>query len=649
MTAPLAPPHPDTVAALDAARNLIRSRVPVFVAPPRPDAPPNKLPFHLPNDWQLTEPDEGALDAWQPGWAVCAVMGQGLDLLDFDPRNAGGTDPLATLTAAGELPEVVARASTPSGGEHLFVRSMGVGTPKSNLIPGFDVKAGLSNREGRGFAFIAPTERASKVTGDIRPYVWTTPPPPSLDAYPPYSLEALALARRVRAARRELPAPEAGSAPPDAGGAYTAASVPRNEHTGPIPEGSRHTAVLSYAGHLRSQGVPLADAERAMLSRLADCAQPPEARSRFTPAEAFDTLRDAYGRYAGGTPDLEPVEVDEDGQRINPLDADTLDEDQIEALPDREPLITGLLDRGTYVVIYAEPKAGKSLFALDLAECVARGIPWNGHECQQESVLWVAAEGSGSMRIRQPAWRKAREQGKSGRFSMVRRAVPLDDPRAMADLVDIIKRHCAGFVVIDTWADSLGDADEDKSSQTRAAHRAIREQLLAATPGGRGCVVVLAHARKSPRGDGLPELRGSSAFRAAVDAAFVLVPEAGGRVLVRQTDNRDGARCEPFAFVIEDGPVLAYDAVRAADAYSNGNDRRHVAAEGKRDAVVAAIRQHEHVPGQQVTRAFIARVTQFNSLTLRGYLVDLVDRGLITSHGKGVSTYYRTCSDDDRE
>jgi len=439
MTATLAPPHPDVETALDSARQLVALGVPVFVAPLDPSQPTG---YRIPSGWQHTEPDESAVNAWRPGDALCAVMGRELDLIDHDPRNDSGVDPVATLVAAGELPEVVAQASTPSGGSHRFVRSMGVGG-STNVLPGLDVKAGLPDGSGRGFAWIAPTERVSKATGEITPYVWTQPPPSSLDSYPRHSRQALAFARRVREARREVsaPAPATGATSTSAG-AYATASAPRNEHTGPIPEGARHDALVSYAGWLRKRGVGLDLAEKLMLQRLADCAQPPAARFPVTEGEALKELHDVYRRYEGGTPDLEPVdvapvEVDENGNRVNPLDADTLDEDEIEALPDRDPLVEGLLDRGTYVVIYAEPKAGKSLFALDLAEHVARGIPWNGHECQQESVLWVAAEGSGSMRIRQPAWRKAREQGKSGRFSMVRRAVPLDSPQAIADLADL--------------------------------------------------------------------------------------------------------------------------------------------------------------------------------------------------------------------
>lgn len=196
-------------------------------------------------------------------------------------------------------------------------------------------------------------------------------------------------------------------------------------------------------------------------------------------------------------------------------------------------------------------------------------------------------------------------------------------------------------MVIDTWADSLGDADEDKSSQTRAAHRAIREQLLAATPGGRGCVVVLAHARKSPRGDGLPELRGSSAVRAAVDAAFVLVPEAGGRVLVRQTDNRDGARCEPFAFRIEDGPVLRYVSGVEAALLSAPKARATADADARRERVVAVIRQHEHVPDQPVTTAFVMHATRMSRTTVQRHLTDSEVFGDIRREGVGNGTTWR--------
>lgn len=645
MSALVVPIDREVSEALEAARGLVALGVPVFVAHAWPDAPADRLPFHLPGGWQHTTPDASAVDAWRPGDALCAVMGHGLDLVDIDPRNAGDADPMVTLTEAGEVPEVLARASTPSGGEHLFVRSLGV-TSVTGLLPGLDIKAGAPNGDGRGFAFLAPTVRASRVTGEFRSYRWTATPPESLAAHPPHTEPALALARRIRASRAEPPAPSTATS---AAELFASVSVARTEHTGPIPEGARHSALVSYAGYLRTRGVALDLAEPLMLARLGDCAQPPAARYPVTEAEALGKLHDVYRRYEGGTPDLAPVVLDAEGQPVNSIEADLLGDTELDQLPEPEPLVPGMLNRGTYVVLYAEPKAGKSFLALDWAESVARGCEWYGRECGAESVLWVAAEGLNSMKVRKPAWRQARGFGPTDRFKVLRRSVPLDSPTAVAELAATVSKLDIGLVVIDTWADSLGAADEDKSSQTRPIHKAIRETLLPATREGRGVVLVLAHTRKAEGRNGLGELRGSSAFTGAVDSAILLDPQGDGRVLIRHTHSRDTTGAEPVAFrLVPAGPsaVPEYEGLVAADLYGNGNDRKARQAGERTEAVVAVVRQHQDVPGQRVGRAFIARVTGFKDGTLRGYLKDLVQWGRLEAHGAGAGTYYRLPADE---
>ena len=81
-------------------------------------------------------------------------------------------------------------------------------------------------------------------------------------------------------------------------------SAPRACHDGPIPYGSRHTALVSYAGSLRHRGLRIDEAEVLMLRRLEDCAQPPAAPTLVTRVEALDTLRDVFQRYPAG--DLRP-------------------------------------------------------------------------------------------------------------------------------------------------------------------------------------------------------------------------------------------------------------------------------------------------------------------------------------------------------
>jgi Bifunctional DNA primase/polymerase, N-terminal len=158
---------PSVAEDLNVARSLAAADIPVFVAYPDPDKPGDYKPR---GEWQKTSPNPAYVDAWRPGLALCAVMGQGLDLIDIDPRNGGDPQALNRI-----MPEVLAVAATPSGGEHNFVRSMGVRS-RDDVLPGIDVKAGDADGQGRGFAFIAPTVRISKTTGERAPYRWVNRP-----------------------------------------------------------------------------------------------------------------------------------------------------------------------------------------------------------------------------------------------------------------------------------------------------------------------------------------------------------------------------------------------------------------------------------------------------------------------------------------
>jgi len=159
--------------ALDIARELARAGVPIFIAFPDPD-PASKTGFLRPNRWEQIPADPSIVDRWEPGMALCAVMGHGLDLVDFDFRNG------ADVAALGEAPPLsYGTATTPSGGVHSFIASLQAGS-RDNVYPGIDLKGGLPDGTSHGFAYIAPTVRPSKVTGEPTAYRWITPP--DLDA-----------------------------------------------------------------------------------------------------------------------------------------------------------------------------------------------------------------------------------------------------------------------------------------------------------------------------------------------------------------------------------------------------------------------------------------------------------------------------------
>lgn len=156
--------------SLSVARDLVTVGVPVFAAEPDPNSATG---YRLPQAWQQTDATRShrALELWRPGMALCAVMGHTLDLIDFDPRNGS---PDGSFT---QWPIAYATASTPSGGQHAFIASLHVGS-RDGILPGVDVKGGRPDGQGRGFAFIAPTVRASKVDGSRKAYTWLSAPDP---------------------------------------------------------------------------------------------------------------------------------------------------------------------------------------------------------------------------------------------------------------------------------------------------------------------------------------------------------------------------------------------------------------------------------------------------------------------------------------
>lgn len=169
---PLSQGEIDRVLAL--ARGFIENGVPVFVAQRNPSGKPE---FHFPKGWQTLKPDMATLDNWKPDAAVCAVTGVQFDVIDVDPRN-GGDESLAAMRGAKLLPPIYGEIVTPSGGVHLYVARTGY--RKGSPLKGIDLQAGDRDGNGRGFVYIPPTMRFSKVTG--KPALYSDAVPPDVQA-----------------------------------------------------------------------------------------------------------------------------------------------------------------------------------------------------------------------------------------------------------------------------------------------------------------------------------------------------------------------------------------------------------------------------------------------------------------------------------
>jgi AAA domain len=273
---------------LDVARALIHAGVPIFVAPPDPAT---STGYRLPTRWQHTKPDPGVVDRWRPGWALCAVTGHLLDLVDIDPRN-GGDRSERELRAAGLWPRAYAQAATPSGGRHDFVQVLGVHS-RDNFRPGIDIKAGVAG-DGQGFAFIPPTVRRSKVTGEPVAYRWLTPP--DLDALDGGDTSGEALADLLEQMHGTGNGHTTG---------WTSFELPDR-----IAVGARDETLWRYACSLRGKGVKVTDAVRAMREAWKRCEQPPD--DPYSWEDALEKIDRAWGYDYTPTPEPPPTSTIDD-------------------------------------------------------------------------------------------------------------------------------------------------------------------------------------------------------------------------------------------------------------------------------------------------------------------------------------------------
>lgn len=158
-----------TEKALERAHLLVDYGVPIFRGRLRVDGNPEPTDRRWKN-WQKTKPSHDAVDGWEPGEALCGVMGSTFDVLDIDPRSGGSLSFKRLARELGEDgPEVYWEVWTPSGGRHLYIACLDIGK-HTGFLKGLDLQGGRSDGTSRGFVFLPPTVRPSKVTGEVLHY-----------------------------------------------------------------------------------------------------------------------------------------------------------------------------------------------------------------------------------------------------------------------------------------------------------------------------------------------------------------------------------------------------------------------------------------------------------------------------------------------
>lgn len=228
-------------------------------------------------------------------------------------------------------------------------------------------------------------------------------------------------------------------------------------------------------------------------------------------------------------------------------------------------LVKGLFpDRGLAMLV-GESQSGKSFLGVQLAVCIARGIPFFGRKVKAGAVLYIAAEGGSSVL---PRIKAADEEiggmladnhlVRKGKGPMARAPIKVmtetpnlsrqGDPEALARTLRALHHELATtdypltFVVLDTLHAAMCGGDEQSAADTGHALKPLRDAAEEL-----GILVLITHhfGKDLERG-----ARGSSALRAAVDTEIELrVPGADGSKakpagMLRRatvTKQRDGA------------------------------------------------------------------------------------------------------------
>lgn len=273
------------------------------------------------------------------------------------------------------------------------------------------------------------------------------------------------------------------------------------------------------AGAVRAAGVNVAE-RLVQLKNLVN-----GAAAKFKPADVT-AAPDAPGRQSE--------------ERVSPF----MSIAQLLAQPAPEYIIDQFLIEKGMAALFGAPGTFKTFIALDLGLSVAHGLPWHGFATRQKKVLYICAEGQYGFGARALVWQQERAAGRdTDQFVLLPVPVNFLQPEAVGKLIEDMQLFIGdvGLVIIDTLARNFGTGDENKTQDMNAFVKGVSRLA-------RDAMVLIVHHTGKDEGK---DERGSSAFRAALDAAFRLKREPLSDYVTFVTKKqKEGEEHAPVDFVM---------------------------------------------------------------------------------------------------
>jgi hypothetical protein len=233
-----------------------------------------------------------------------------------------------------------------------------------------------------------------------------------------------------------------------------------------ITLGGRNKELMSLAGTMRRRGLTEAAIRAALLAEnLTRCSPPLSDTEVSTIARSAASYAPSDVPLDNNRHDLATVvaEIEERGDEPK---YKFLNLDEINALPDIQYLVDGLLPLNGYGIVYGRRGSGKTFEMLHLSLCIATGKNYRGHKVQQGGVAYIMSEGAAGLKKRIAAWMKHHQVDTLDNFYALTHSVQLNDPELRAHLDLAIERIPADvqLLVIDTLARSVSGLDENSSA-----------------------------------------------------------------------------------------------------------------------------------------------------------------------------------------
>lgn len=186
-----------------------------------------------------------------------------------------------------------------------------------------------------------------------------------------------------------------------------------------------------------------------------------------------------------------------------------------------EPLIKGIIHRGTMSVLIGAPGGGKTFLGLDWSYHIAKGLPWAGKAVHQGAVVYLAAEAGNMIMSRLAALQQHYGPLGDAPLYVIPCSAdfahgPEDAKAVLALILDIEKQsgQKVEFFVVDTLNRAMSGGDENSSKDMGAVIQAvdfIREQAKTHT-------MIIHHPGKDENKGG----RGHSSMLGGTDTEMLI-------------------------------------------------------------------------------------------------------------------------------